>query len=82
MGHHSNALFKYENPSLDQQFKVGEILGPAQRLDVNKTDFLFGELDCEIPDDVLCDNCKASKTLTRSVFNNCTINIIQKESLN
>ena len=66
---------------------MGEI-----RLDVNKmsnedgkeTDFLFGELDCEIPDDVLCnipmpgDSHKASKTLTRSVLNNCTINIVQK----
>jgi hypothetical protein len=35
-GHRSNALLKYEKPNLDQQRKVGEILGPPEGIDVNE----------------------------------------------
>ena len=62
-GHRSNALFKYEKPNLDQQRKVGEILGPPERLDVNEhpsedakeTEFLMPKIDFDISDELLCN---------------------------
>jgi hypothetical protein len=35
-GHRSNALLKYEKPNLDQQRKVGVILGAPEGIDVNE----------------------------------------------
>ena len=97
-GHRSNALFKYEKPNLDQQRKVGEILGPPERLDVNEhpsedakeTEFLLPEIDFDISDELLCNipmpgdvpmsggSYNITETFTKSVFNNCSINIVHK----
>lgn len=96
-GHRSDALFKYEKPNLDQQRKVGKILGPPQSLSGNEKsndngkdketkekNCRLSDPDFEISDDLLCDipissgGNDVSDTFTRSVFNNCTININHK----
>lgn len=60
-GHRSNAVFKYEKASLEQQRKVGDILGPPAGLHVNEmasddakeSDFLLDDFDFDILDDIL-----------------------------
>ena len=61
-GHRSNAIFKYEKPSLEQQRIVGDILGPPAGLHVNKMPSedvresdLLDDFECDIPDDILCN---------------------------
>ena len=61
-GHCPNAIFKYGKASLEQQHKVGDILGPPAGLHVNempredvKESNLLDDSDFSIPDDILCN---------------------------
>ena len=80
-GHRSNALFRYEKKSAEQERNVNDLLGPPRDV-VDVVDVPDLDLNYEVRDEELCNMPMTSEVfdidMSKSVFHNCTFNFATK----
>lgn len=80
-GHRSNALFRYEKKSVEQERNVSDLLGPPRDV-VDVVDVPDLDLNYEVRDEELCNMPMPSEVfdieMSKSVFHNCTFNFATK----
>ena len=80
-GHRSNALFRYEKKSAEQERNVSDLLGPPRDV-VDVVDVPDLDLNYEVRDEELCNMLMPSEVfdldMSKSVFHNCTFNFATK----
>ena len=80
-GQRSNALFRYEKKSVEQERNVCDLLGPPRDV-VDVVDVPDLDLNYEVRDEELCNMPMPSEVfhieMSKSVFHNCTFNFATK----